>query len=1178
MDRGPPRGSSSYSSYNGRDRAPRDRHSRRRPVADGPVLQGQVTSLKDAFGFLRRVDSPGDLFFHFSEAPSDVAVGTEVEFTLGHQPDGREVAMQLKALPEGTVEFERLIATGVLGIVKIEARRARQGRFPRDRPDEPKGMTDGVVELLHHLDGAAPPGADGEAAAAPGPPEAKAGGGAGGADGADGADKGVPERLPRVSYGAGDVEEQKRPLRRGDVVQMDVVVDLASGERRGRCVKFHCSGRDYRERAELDRLEGLDRRETGVISRMRSDHGFIDCCERVASMYFRADDADPRGVREGAEVSFLVLRGGPGEKPRACRLELLPEGTVKFEDILAQRVPARVVKAHKEPQTFRDDGGREGNRDGRAGLLQLCAPEGAAGEAPEGTAGESGGAEKMRSCNYNAGEMLSYSAGDLEAGLRGVSLRVGDRVLCDVAKRRADGVSLAKSVSLLSLNAGCRDEGVISALKEKDGYGFIRCATRNADVYFRINEVLGDKGAAAVGAGVAFDVTGDDRPKRGKGAKALRIEVLPEGTVWFEKVIAEDVSGTVVKEGAPERGGSFARHEGAVGGAVAPDAAPPELAFAERYPLLHGALEGGEDEVLFPSAMPKQRVDALRAHCAARGYELVNTKGTAICVRTAGAAAGGAAAPAGAPPAGPAEEGGPGPGGEGAPGKDDPEPSNGSQGPAKDDHEPSNGSQDPDIPTPKGDGEEGNGGGGSGRGDGAAAGPAAGPAAKDAAPLPFRAEDVDLSGAQSFAPRLEDRAVFDVVYDRRRDRLFAARVRGVVDPSRCEKALGIVTSLGARGGLVTLSDREERVRFRRASAGGALEEGELLSGANVEVVLGRRPTGGRSRYREALSVRVLPLGSVRLEEEMPGTFLGAVVALPGADRGGAGAKVGRLVLFGALEGAQLDWGALRTAKGGANNTTDWRGAREKKEEDAELKEDAIGAEESESENGGVEALQSLTFLPVVPEDGAEGDGLEGLSRGDAVCVTLRRKKAGKKARPRVCRMWRCSAEEMERCGGVKTLTGLVTGFCSQDEAVLLVDEEHVAAAGARELTFSTRFLPRSAGVPLHNTVSFVMVPTQTPEAFAVVSVQRLHAAAPPAAAPQERRGVNAGLKQLGGLRAGAGAVQKRMAQGPDGSSGFKPQHFRTRRAAEAPEEPAGGEERAEEGAEEARGGAEEAQE
>lgn len=54
-----------------------------KPQPSGKREQGRVCALKESFGFVRCMDRPGDLFFHLTEAPPNVSVGDEVDFSVG---------------------------------------------------------------------------------------------------------------------------------------------------------------------------------------------------------------------------------------------------------------------------------------------------------------------------------------------------------------------------------------------------------------------------------------------------------------------------------------------------------------------------------------------------------------------------------------------------------------------------------------------------------------------------------------------------------------------------------------------------------------------------------------------------------------------------------------------------------------------------------------------------------------------------------------------------------------------------------------------------------------------------------------------------------------------------------------------------------------------------------------
>lgn len=91
--------------------------------------QGMVAALKEGFGFLRCVERPSRLFFHFAEVldtSREICVGDEVEFTVVAE-QGANFAnrnfntIRIKHLPKGSVEFETLVESNVEGVITREA-------------------------------------------------------------------------------------------------------------------------------------------------------------------------------------------------------------------------------------------------------------------------------------------------------------------------------------------------------------------------------------------------------------------------------------------------------------------------------------------------------------------------------------------------------------------------------------------------------------------------------------------------------------------------------------------------------------------------------------------------------------------------------------------------------------------------------------------------------------------------------------------------------------------------------------------------------------------------------------------------------------------------------------------------------------------------------------------------
>ena len=55
------------------------------PNPAGSRCQGRVSSMKDSFGFIKRSDVAGEIFFHYSQVSADVPdlrEGNDVEFSI----------------------------------------------------------------------------------------------------------------------------------------------------------------------------------------------------------------------------------------------------------------------------------------------------------------------------------------------------------------------------------------------------------------------------------------------------------------------------------------------------------------------------------------------------------------------------------------------------------------------------------------------------------------------------------------------------------------------------------------------------------------------------------------------------------------------------------------------------------------------------------------------------------------------------------------------------------------------------------------------------------------------------------------------------------------------------------------------------------------------------------------
>lgn len=111
--------------------------------------QGVVCSMKENFGFIERSDVVKEIFFHYSEYKGDInelLLGDDVEFqiqsrtTVAHdqksqcqgsvvtKSEGREVAVNISRLPEGTVIFEDVASERIKGKILKPLKTSNKGR------------------------------------------------------------------------------------------------------------------------------------------------------------------------------------------------------------------------------------------------------------------------------------------------------------------------------------------------------------------------------------------------------------------------------------------------------------------------------------------------------------------------------------------------------------------------------------------------------------------------------------------------------------------------------------------------------------------------------------------------------------------------------------------------------------------------------------------------------------------------------------------------------------------------------------------------------------------------------------------------------------------------------------------------------------------------------------------
>nr|CAI5834802.1 unnamed protein product [Callosobruchus analis] len=259
----------------------------------------------------------------------------------------------------------------------------------------------------------------------------------------------------------------------------------------------------------------------GVVCSMKESFGFIERADVVKEIFFHFSEAKTKDeLRLGDDVEYTIqTRNG---KEVACNITRLPPGTVIFEDLKPEILKGQVLKPI-------DRGPPRNPSDPLPGRIR---------------------APRDRSeVEVAFGE--KDQAGDF-------TLRHGDWVRFQVATDRRDGLDRATHIMLIDesfkVSGEKREEGVVAMIRE--GYGFLKCVEREGRLFFHFNEILDVEKAAEVQVGDEFEFTviqdqssstmfSQNRPS------AIRMKLLPPGTVQFEIRIENDLTGVVTKEVPP---------------------------------------------------------------------------------------------------------------------------------------------------------------------------------------------------------------------------------------------------------------------------------------------------------------------------------------------------------------------------------------------------------------------------------------------------------------------------------------------------------------------------------------------------------------------------------------------------------------------------------------------------
>jgi len=361
------------------------------------------------------------------------------------------------------------------------------------------------------------------------------------------------------------------------------------------------SEKERKREEEEARVLAEAKPERGRIVTWKGEYGFLRSTSRDQDIFFHVSNVmdrddelgDEDAVAAGQEVEFLVARErrADDDKVSARRITRLPEGSVEFEIAVARAVTGVVIKL-----PARGAGGKPGTVRLRAPLVhegeELRELRFFSQDSPGGTFAVSKFGDQFGFWVKEGDTLLFDVFKDLlyhNYRLAGTAALCADADADVNPNADADAKpnpnpaekhhsSKAHSVKLVCTLVG-RFEGVVTAVKT-GGYGFIECAERNTNAYFRLYQVLPESLQAdlrrnmhgidikpgenkiTAGTEVSFDLTlvmekreGPANNKQRKknqeekaNLRANRICILPRGSVFSEKTLARNVTATVKYE------------------------------------------------------------------------------------------------------------------------------------------------------------------------------------------------------------------------------------------------------------------------------------------------------------------------------------------------------------------------------------------------------------------------------------------------------------------------------------------------------------------------------------------------------------------------------------------------------------------------------------------------------
>ncbi|CAE1158585.1 Cold shock domain-containing protein E1 [Acanthosepion pharaonis] len=267
--------------------------------------QGVVCSMKENFGFIERSDVVKEIFFHYSEYKGDInelLLGDDVEFQIQSRT-GREVAVNISRLPEGTVIFEDVASERIKGKILKPLKTSNKGR-----------QGDPLCGRIVYED-------DGH----------------------------------QIEIPFGDKDQKGDfTLQLDDLVEFSIATDRRDGLQRATQIELLESS--FEKSKEI--------REVGIVATLKDGYGFIQCADRDLRVFFHFSEAlDPtHELKPQDEVEFTVVQDPSSpNKQIAVRIKALPKRTLSLT-ISSEKYIGTI---DREPATHKSPGknkeGESGN-------------------------------------------------------------------------------------------------------------------------------------------------------------------------------------------------------------------------------------------------------------------------------------------------------------------------------------------------------------------------------------------------------------------------------------------------------------------------------------------------------------------------------------------------------------------------------------------------------------------------------------------------------------------------------------------------------------------------------------------------------------------------------------------------------------------------------------------------